>query len=74
MSNGEATSIISTISFAPSPSFMVELAVPKAASVSDVSPGVGPPRHHTAMPAAPAGVEVQQVGRVCDVVERDCIN
>ena len=52
---------------------MVELAVPKAASVSGVSPGVGPPRH-TAMPAAPAGVEVQQVGRVCDVVERDCMN
>ena len=32
MSNGEATSMISTISFAPSPSFVVELAVPKAAS------------------------------------------
>ena len=67
--------MISTISFAPSPSFVVELAVPKAAtaSVSDVSPDVGPPRH-TVMPAAPAGVEVQQVGRVCDVVQRECIN
>jgi len=65
--------MISTISFAPSPSLMVEYAVPKAARVSDVSPGVGPPRH-TAMPAAPAGAEVQQVGRVCDVVQRECIN
>jgi hypothetical protein len=65
--------MISTISFAPSPSIMVELAVPKAASVSDASPGVGPPRH-TAILAAPAGVEVQQVGRVCDVVQRECIN
>ena len=68
--------MISTISFAPSPSMMVELAVPKAASVSDASPGVGPPRH-TAILAAPAGVvsvEVQQVGRVCDVVQRECIN
>ena len=65
--------MISTISFAPSPSSMVEGAVPKAASVSDASPGVGPPRH-TAILAAPAGVEVQQVGRVCDVVERECIN
>ena len=64
--------MISTISFAPSPSIMVELAVPKAASVSDASPGVGPPRH-TAILAAPAGVEVQQVGRVCDVVQRECI-
>ena len=44
MSNGEATSLISTISFAPSPSFVVELAVPKAACVGDVSPDVGPPR------------------------------
>ena len=52
---------------------MVERAVPKAARVSDVSPGVGPPRH-TAMLAAPDGVEVQQVGRVCDVVQRECIN
>ena len=34
-----------TISFAPSPSFMVELAVPKAGSVSGVSLGVGPPRN-----------------------------
>ena len=65
--------MISTISFAPSPSIMVELAVPKAASVSDASPGVGPPRQ-TAILAAPAGVEVQQVGRVCDVVQRECIN
>ena len=65
--------MISTISFAPSPSIMVALAVPKAASVSDASPGVGPPRH-TAILAAPAGVEVQQVGRVCDVVQRECIN
>ena len=65
--------MLSTISFAPSPSLMVEGAVPKAARVSDVSPVVGPPRH-TAMPAAPAGVEVQQVGRVCDVVQRECIN
>ena len=65
--------MISTISFAPSPSLMVERAVPKAARVSDVSPGVGPPRH-TAMLAAPDGVEVQQVGRVCDVVQRECIN
>jgi hypothetical protein len=65
--------MISTISFAPSPSIMVELAVPKAASVSDASPGVGPPRH-TVILAAPAGVEVQQVGRVCDVVQRECIN
>ena len=65
--------MISTISFAPSPSIMVELAVPKAASVSDASPGVGPPRH-TAILAAPAGVEVQQVGRVCDLVQRECIN
>ena len=65
--------MISIISFAPSPSLMVEGAVPKAARVSDVSPVVGPPRH-TAMPAAPAGVEVQQVGRVCDVVQRECIN
>ena len=65
--------MISTISFAPSPSIMIERAVPKAASVSDASPGVGPPRH-TAILAAPAGVEVQQVGRVCDVVQRECIN
>ena len=65
--------MVSTISFAPSPSFVVEPAVPKAASVSDVFPDVGPPRH-TVMPAAPAGVEVQQVGRVCDVVQRECIN
>ena len=65
--------MISTISFAPSPSIMVELAVPKAASVSDASPGVGPPRH-AAMPAAPAGAKVQQVDRVCDAVQRDCIN
>ena len=36
--------MISTISFAPSPSFVVELAVPKAACVGDVSPDVGPPR------------------------------
>ena len=65
--------MISTISFAPSPSLMVEYAVPKAARVSDVSPGVGPPRH-AAMPAAPAGAKVQQVDRVCDVVQRECMN
>ena len=62
-----------TISFAPSPNFMVELAVPKAGSVSGVSLGVGPSRN-AAVRTAPAGAKVQQVGRVCDVVERECIN
>jgi hypothetical protein len=52
---------------------MVGLAVPKAASVSCVSESGRPPRH-AAMPAAPAGADVQQVGRVFDVVERECIN
>ena len=45
--------MISTISFAPSPSFVVERAVPKAASVSDVFPDVGPPRHTVAWGAPP---------------------
>lgn len=45
-----------TISFAPSPSFMVELAVPKAGSVSGVSLGVGPPRN-AAVRTAPAGAK-----------------
>jgi hypothetical protein len=40
--------MISIISFASSPSLMVLLAVPKAASVSDVSPASG--RRHTAAP------------------------
>ena len=65
--------MLSTISFAPSPSLIVERAVPKAAGVSCVSESGRPPRH-AAMPDAPAGAKVQQVDRVCDVVERGCIN
>ena len=52
---------------------MAALAGTEAASVSDVSLGVDPPRH-TAMPAALASAKVQQVGRVGDVVEHECIN
>ena len=52
---------------------MVELAGLEAASAGGVSPAVGPPRS-TVVPAALAGVKGQQVGRVGDVVEHECIN
>ena len=52
---------------------MAGLAGTEATSASGVSPAVAPPRN-TVVPAALAGVEGQQVGRVGDVVERECMN